>query len=313
MIQLSGGDKATVRLQEIIYTWLARLRPAREMMPEDPLSVLANGRPRARWEMAAKMGRVQGPLATTALVGALADPEPLVRSQAGDALIRLGERVALPPLLDALNQPPARRQAAAADALGRLKVTDAVPALINALRHRDPGVRTSAALALGAIGQADVILALSDLLTDPVPGVRWAAMRALSMVRPTTGDGQALATTVTALGERLTDGEEHWQIRREAARTVARLGAGSSLAERLLICALSDANSQVRWEAATGLGIAGGAGALVELEALLEDEASAGQDSVAMAARRAIERIEQRLAKSAGRERSGRALPFRQP
>jgi HEAT repeat protein len=141
-----------------------------------------------------------------------ADPDPLVRQQALEAMWRLGDEEALKPLvaltasgfaddkivgLLALAAP--RRQLVrqhvrallagedvqtevtlvAARAMGMLGSDEGYKIAADATASKDPQQRFLAAVALGAIGRPDAQDALRRLLSDPVPNVQLAAASAV--------------------------------------------------------------------------------------------------------------------------------------
>jgi HEAT repeat protein len=136
--------------------------------------------------------------AVPALAQALADPEPLVRTNAILALIRLRDqaRPAIPALIRALRDDANRRrpatftftiQEAAARALGWASAgsPDAVPALTEVLRDGGPdGLRTAAAGALGEVGPEarPAAALLRAMLQEKDPDLRQTAREALEKI-----------------------------------------------------------------------------------------------------------------------------------
>ena len=93
-----------------------------------------------------------------ALVTALGDREPLVRSGAADALGMLRVHDALPQLRHALSADPEPLvRASAAESLGDLVDAAALPELVGALDDEDDAVRGYAANAIGLIGDAGAL------------------------------------------------------------------------------------------------------------------------------------------------------------
>lgn len=119
-----------------------------------------------------------------ALLKALTDPEPIVRSNAAEALARIGGPEAVTVLRQILQteiDPSVR--AITASALGQMPDSAVVPILIMALHDSAPMVRIRAAIALGETGKLSGRLALEKVLGDPNPQVRASAQAALKRLK----------------------------------------------------------------------------------------------------------------------------------
>jgi HEAT repeat protein len=139
------------------------------------------------------LGRIGGPVATDALLTALADPQPTARWHvAMAALERMGEP-AVEPLVTMLDSQDAHDRRTAAQALGWIGLPSATEALVHALRDDgDAAVRGQAAWALGEIGDPAARKALERAqLRDTAVEVQTAAEWALSRVpvQPETAPG----------------------------------------------------------------------------------------------------------------------------
>lgn len=233
-------------------------------------------------------GRARGgePAAFRELVSLLANAGNDVNSRVYAMLLELGSD-ATPYLLEEVASGDRERREHVIAALGTLKVREAVEPIALVLADRTLGRRYIAAWALGEIGDPRGIPALISALDDEDDEVRKYATRSLIKhnraavppliayleTAPPRGEGGA----VRALGD-IGDG-------RALEALLARVSGPSRLdvllalgklkdprAEAALIGGLSDANWQVRMNAAMALGPLGGAAAVPPLEKTLEDE-----------------------------------------
>lgn len=160
------------------------------------------------------------PSAATAehLVAMLGDPERHCRLVAEDALTRLGT-VATAPLAAYLDrgETPGKELALAA-ATGVADSRFLWPGL-RAAGDSDPGLRAQAATLLAAVAGEQAEQTLRGLLHDPIDPVRVAATHGLGMV----GSWELAPELAGALGDRA------WEVRREAALALRRLGPGGRL------------------------------------------------------------------------------------
>ncbi|MBI5623823.1 MAG: HEAT repeat domain-containing protein [Elusimicrobia bacterium] len=184
--------------------------------------------------------------AAKALIKALADDSPSVRSSAADALGRVGigseAREAVPALIKLLAQPRQEthdvtiagmkgkqtifhdgERRGALEALRHPAAASALPQIIAVLqgKEEDPYVRSRAAFALGAFGdKPEALSALIGAVKDADPGVRGEAACQLGRFRH--ANAQALAAVASALQD--PDAE----VRGAAQRCVPSPGAVAS-------------------------------------------------------------------------------------
>lgn len=191
-------------------------------------------------------------------------------------------------LIDALDDahPPVRSEAALA--LGDLESESAVEPLIARMTDDVPLVRQSAAVALGRLGFASSFDAMVETLQTGAPDVRFQAATSLAEIDPERagphllralddGDGEvvgAVAVTLGDIGERtaiepLVAALEHWRTARtrfDIAYALAELG------DERAVPVLADfvAHPELAWDAIASLQRTGHPDALPTLAALLE-------------------------------------------
>jgi HEAT repeat protein len=130
------------------------------------------------------LGRIGGPMATDALLTALADPQPTARWHVAMAALEGMGEPAVAPLVAMLKGQDAHARQNAAQALGWIGSPSATKALMVALnKDGDAAVRGQAAWALGEIGDPAARRALERAqLGDPAVEVQTAVGWALSRV-----------------------------------------------------------------------------------------------------------------------------------
>ena len=130
---------------------------------------------------------------------------------------------------------------------------NAVLELITALKHPKDIVRSRAAHALGNLG-ANSEPAKPQLLfalNDPAPRVRRNAAESLGNIEFKSGDHSFAEQQTVALSQLLKD--EHYWVRDNAARSLAKMGPKAKQAIPSLQLALNDENRYVRFNAAIAL------------------------------------------------------------
>ncbi|MBX3010852.1 MAG: HEAT repeat domain-containing protein [Caldilineaceae bacterium] len=182
--------------------WLAVLR--------DPAAALP-----LRRKICWMLGRIGNRRAYAALLSALADPAPSLRSEAAHALGMLADPRALPALIERLHQDPeADVRLMAAYGLGLLGDPNAVAPLIATLEKQEETakVRGMAAETLGGLYQPTAVAPLIAALQDAAAEVRYWAAFALGEL----GDERAIPP-LEALAARDTTVLPQWgSIRQEA-------------------------------------------------------------------------------------------------
>ena len=129
----------------------------------------------------------------------------------------------------------------------------AVPTLIDAMQATDDSVRASAAFALADMGKAaqEAIPALTHAARDPHEWVRRHATEGLGLIGQLVSDEMDLSETVQVLATGLSD--DHYPVRDNAARALAKLGTLAEPAIPTLITQLEDEDRYVRFHAALAL------------------------------------------------------------
>jgi HEAT repeat protein len=147
------------------------------------------------------------------------DTDPVVRSEALEALRALGAREAVPAALVALGDGDERVRAAATSLLGTLGGSELASVIQPRSTDKDPMVRAAAARALGLVPAATADREFSRLLRDPDSGVRAAAAAGAA--------DAGWKGAAPLLLELLAD--QHEPVRVAAARGLGQLGDGAVL------------------------------------------------------------------------------------
>lgn len=277
--------------------------------------------------------------ATEPLITALQDENLLVQKQAITALWELADPVAVPPLLECLSSPDQEIRSEALAALSELIAPDDLLMLLDALQRDDLNMQLHVLVLLRKIHDAQALpyilpffesenaylreTSISTLrylnqvercqpalalMSDPADNVRCAAALTLGhladegivslLCEALTSDSHwqvrrnaakslathAAAAAIPALGTALAD--EHWQVRQFAAQALQNVSDDSVLPP--LVKALSDESSDVRRDAAIALGNLGNPSALNALQQTLDDP----DMDVCIYTKRAIEKIQ---------------------
>jgi HEAT repeat protein len=235
--------------------------------------------PTVRRKAVGLLEEVPGPLATAALLPALADPASPVRERARDVLSARTADADLEVLAaTGLRSPEAevRRRCAEALAAAGARAGPHAGALEAVLKDREPRVREAAALALAAAGGEGPATAVAAACArEAVPAVRAALLLAWAARDPA---GAAAEAARTAARERdgppvlaslriLAKGDPaaaartarsllhhpDWTVRIESADLLAALGAEGADVEALIGALRREKRSRVRGEAASAL------------------------------------------------------------
>ena len=130
----------------------------------------------------------------------------------------------------------------------------AIPTLINAMQTSDDSVRASATFALADMGKAaqEALPALARAATqDPNELVRRHATEGLGLIGQKVAEDVDLSEVVHVLTTGLSD--DHFSVRDNAARALAKLGTLAEPAIPALVAQLEDEDRYVRFHAALAL------------------------------------------------------------
>ena len=185
------------------------------------------------------------------LIGALNSDNERERLNAAYRLGRVGAD-AVPALKQMLHRPSDVIRESAGYALS-LMGTPAVPTLINALQATEDSVRASAAFALADMGKVaqEALPALTHAAQDPSQWVRRHATEGLGLIGQLVSEDTDLSEIIRVLTDGLRD--DHYPVRDNAARALAKLGTLAKPATSTLIAQLEDEDRYVRFHAALAL------------------------------------------------------------
>jgi alpha-L-fucosidase len=240
--------------------------------------------PEIRWRAEFALGRVQ-PSGIKALVEALRDKSPRIRTSAAQVLGPLGRRAAasVPTLLDALADPEGDVRAWTVKALGDIDPGNpqVTGAFLKTLRDPNPDVRRVTLVILIRMGPAVAGSAnvLADVLQDADAGIRADACIAL---RRLGTDGKA---GVTALIPRLSDPDT--TVRKCAVQALMSIGPAGLPP---LVRALKERDARTRKAAAEVIGSFGSEGRSATVD--LTETARDGDAEVQAAAVQALKRVQ---------------------
>ena len=189
-----------------------------------------------------------GKPAVKPLIADLKDNDPLVRSNAVQALGVIKDPRAVEPLVAVLNDKDPLIQRQAVKALGRINDLRALEPLIGVLENREkkPHVRMSAAEALGMMGDSRAVEPLVAALNDQYWDVRGHAAEALGRIR----DPSAVEPLIAALKD------QDATVRGNAVDGLAKINDPRAI--EALSAALTDKSKTVRKKAARALTVIAG-------------------------------------------------------
>jgi HEAT repeat protein len=231
--------------------------------------------------------RKLGSKAMPSLIAILTGRDPVARAndslriQAASYMYgnQIADRAAARALIKALNDPSPGVRSMSSQALSRVapaagvRIPDrAIAQVVNSLATSPRGFRYGAAMAVNEMAcvvksrAAAAVPALIDTLSNRDGETRCAALASLRHIG-------ARAASAAPFLLRVLEADPHGGVRRSAAHGLWEIGARPAMAVPALMRALGDTNTAVRQAAAEALGTYGRAAstAIPSLEALLED------------------------------------------
>ncbi len=203
-----------------------------------------------------------GEPAVPALIGALKNEDPGVRSSAARVLGEIEAKEAAVPLGELFDDPKYWVTQNAVYSLGRIGGPEAVVILKKALNHYRARVQEAALWGLDELQEQSAIPEISDLMVSASDQyVRWRAMTVLRSLK----EGEE----ITFLIKTLNDPEADATRRRNAAVMLGSLEVEP--AAPALLKAVDSKDAGLRWRAIEALGIIGAQSARPAIEAKLSD------------------------------------------
>ena len=214
-----AGNLAAIKSRIMSFAGVKRLKEQGDVV--GLIRALRNRDPAVQYQAVEALGELANPVATDALMGALAgDQYSGIRWKAAEALARIGQP-AVPKLIEALGNPDADVRWKAAITLGEIGDPRGIVPLIGLLSDKDRFVRSRATYALGLIGQP-AIPALSEALSDGTVDVRRGIVAALGKIQ----DPAAVRILIHALAD------SSDEVRQD---TITALNSEGEITTRLLI------------------------------------------------------------------------------
>ena len=280
LLQAVDDKSAKVRLEAIYAIGVAAMPPLTSLSAEQSqrlIKALDHFDPAVRTGAARVIGRLKVAAAGDALIKAVNDSHPDVRYAAMRALGEIRQQSAVQALTEQFAfYKKGEGASSALDALARIAAAPSVPLFKERLQDKDPSIRRAAIEGLGRTGDSSSADAIEKILgTDESPMVRMAAAFSL----------QKLGRNYVG---RLADMMTSPKAAEQGAAYLVELGPSAALA---VIPRLQDPEPVMRESIADALGGIGGPEAVPALQAAAaKDPTGAG----AMAAKRAIARIQSR-------------------
>jgi HEAT repeat protein len=248
------GNLAAIKSRIMSFAGVKRLKEQGDVA--GLIHALRNRDPAVQYQAVEALGELANPVATDALMGALAgDQYSGIRWKAAEALARIGSP-AVPKLIMALENPDEDVRWKAAITLGEIGDPRGIVPLIGLLSDQDRFVRSRATYALGLIGQP-AIPVLSEALSDGSVDVRRGIVAALGKMQ----DPAAVRILIQTLGD------PSDAVRQD---TITALNTEGEITTTLLLDTLYDPEPLRRQGAALVLATAGRKEALEPLKEALK-------------------------------------------
>jgi len=281
------------------------------------------------------LARMDGPIEVERITALLRDPEIEVQNRAVDVLIKARDPQTIRLLVPVLKDENENSRRAAVEVLNEIGDASSVKFLLAAIKDDDWWVRSRAGDALGKIGGPKVIDAVLELARDKDEDIRRAAIEILNQTKDERAISHLIEATRDAdwwVSERAVDALAEIGSARAlprlqemlksapakalpvVVRAIGKLGSGEHVG--LISPLLARGEKEIRVEAIRALGKMANESQAEQIRVQLQEHSSNPDNTVALAAQRALTEIEVRfssgvhaLAGSGARNSSGSQLP----
>jgi eukaryotic-like serine/threonine-protein kinase len=278
-------------------------------------SQLADGNKLIRSAALAALSKMDGPIEVERICALLLDPEIEVQNRAVEVLIKARDPQTVRHLVAVLKDENEYARRAAVEVLNEIGNAGSVKFLLAAIKDSDWWVRSRAGDALGKIGGPKVIDAVLELARDKDEDIRRAAIEILNQ----TKDERAIAQLITATRD------NDWWVSERAVDALAEIGSvkamprlqemlqtapakalpvvvraigkiGNAEHVGLIVPFLTRTEKEIRVEAIGALAKLASEEQAVQISAQIKVQASGPDQTVALAAQRALTELEVRFA-----------------
>ena len=264
------------------------------------------------------LAKMDGPIEVEQICGLLLDPEIEVQNRAVEVLIKARDPQTIRHLVPVLKDENEYARRAAVEVLNEIGDANSVKFLLAAIKDADWWVRSRAGDALGKIGGPKVIDSVLELARDKDEDIRRAAIEILNQ----TKDERAIAQLIAATRD------QDWWVSERAVDALAEIGSdkalprltemlktspakalpvvvrafgkiGSAVHVSLLSPLLERSEKEIRVEVLGALGKLANEDLAEQISAQLQGHLSNPDQTVALAAQRALTEIEVRFSSAA--------------
>ena len=260
------------------------------------------------------LAKMDGPIDLPTVTAMLRDPDIEVQNKAVDVVIKAKDPETVKYLVEVLKDENEYARRAAVEVLNAIGNSKSVKYLLEVISDSDWWVRTRAADALGKIGGPKVVDAVLELIKDENQDIRRAAIEILNQTRDERAIGQLIEATrdsdwwvseraVDALAEigstkavpRLTEMLKSAPAKSlpTVLRALAKLGDHSNLSQIMPL--LSRSENDIKVEVMAAMGKLADDRHADNIRTQLQDIAQGGDATINLAAKRAIEELDNRF------------------